>query len=81
MNFDKYAWKAATTPALLIMLINLVVIFVGPAVNQEYSAYFLLFGIFLLFISGIWIGIKVRNIKLVLVNSEKLKTANGGEMK
>ena len=50
----------------------LIITFVGPYTQKELAAYFLISGIFMLFVAVIWLGMQIRGIKLV--SSEDKKT-------
>ena len=71
MNFDKKTWVKVNTPTSILALIVLITIFVGPKLQSEYIVFFLGLGVFLLFVAIVWLGIKIKSIKLVLSEDEK----------
>ena len=73
MSFDKKSWVKASMPTLLITFSILAIMFTDRIIEKELAAYFLVPGISLLLVALIWLGIKVRSIKLVLSEHEKHK--------
>ena len=69
MNFDKKEWTKINIPISILVLIVLITIFVGPKLQNEYVVFFLGLGVFLIFMSIFWLGIKIKGINLV--SSEK----------
>ena len=66
MTFDKKEWKEATMPAALVAFALVVAVFAGSKLSKEFAAILLLTGLFLLLVASIWLGVKIRSIKLVL---------------